>query len=194
MSFTVTPNPRASSGYPAIEFAPTGVNKAGYDWVASGSSYYPRLRDIAGNRMGFTGWLPSVVAEQVLLVRRTVTITSAAAATPISIVGDSEVPSGYTFFLTGFVARVNGTTGWGTTSTVKIQDTNASAVDFVTFAVAGLTNQARLVPGTANVTLEDAYSLGTGGTASKGLQIVGNANGTGSDFVVTVHGYYKKSS
>ncbi len=39
-------------------------------------------------------------------------------------------------------------------------------MDFVTFAVAAMTANAKLVPGTANVTLEDAYAEGSGGTAS----------------------------
>lgn len=119
-------------------------------------------------------------------VRATATITSAAAATAVSLIPDSMVGAGEKCYLMGFIGRVNGTTVWGTTATVKIQDTNSSAVDFVTAAVAALTSQARIYPGTANVTSEDAYSLGTGGTAGKGLQLKGNANGTGSDFVVSV--------
>lgn len=116
----------------------------------------------------------------------TKTITSAAAATAVELLPDSYVPAGKKAYLVSFIAQVNGTTAWGTTATVKIQDKNSSAVDFVTFAVAGMTPQARLVPGSStNTTLENAYSLGTGGTAAKGLQLKGDANGTGSDFVVT---------
>lgn len=115
----------------------------------------------------------------------TKTITSAAAATAVELLPDSYVPAGKKAYLVSFIARVNGTTAWGTTATVKIQDKNSSAVDFVTFAVAGMTSQARLVPGSANTTLENAYSLGTGGTTAKGLQLKGDANGTGDNFVVT---------
>lgn len=120
---------------------------------------------------------------------RKATITSAAAATAVNLIADSEVPDGKSVYLEGFMMRVNGTTVWGTTANLKIQDT--SAVDFVTALVAALTSQARVVPGTANVTLEDAYSLGTGGTAGKGLQVKGDANGTGSNVVVQVWGVIK---
>ncbi len=118
----------------------------------------------------------------------TATITSAAAATAVPLLADSLIPSGKKVYLQGFIARVNGATGWGTTATVKIQDTNGTPVDFVTMAVAALTNAARVVPGTANVTLEDAYAAGTGGTAGKGLQVKGNANGTGSNLIVSAWG------
>jgi hypothetical protein len=122
---------------------------------------------------------------------KTATITSAAAATAVSLLADSEVPTGKKCYVTGFIGRVNGTTVWATTATVKIQDTNSSAVDFVTMAVAALTSQARVYPGTANVTTENAMANGTGGTASKGLQLKGDANGTGSDLIVTVTGFFK---
>jgi len=119
----------------------------------------------------------------------TATITSAAAATPVSLVLDASVPTGMKCYLQGFLMRVNGTTVWATTANVKIQDTNGTPVDFATVLVALLTNQARIgCEPKANLTLEDAFSLGTGGTASKGLSIVGDANGTGSDLVVSVWG------
>lgn len=116
------------------------------------------------------------------------TITSAAAATAVNIIPASAIPAGKKIYVQGFVAKVDGATEWATTATVKIQDTNGTAVDYVTFAVAAMTANAKLVPGTANVTLEDAYCEGSGGTAEKGLQLKGNANGTGSDFKVTVWG------
>lgn len=121
----------------------------------------------------------------------TATITSAAAATAVSLIADSAVPTGKKCYVTGFIGRVNGTTVWATTATVKIQDTNSSAVDFVTMAVAALTSQARVYPGTANVTTENAMANGTGGTVNKGLQLKGDANGTGSDLIVTVTGFFK---
>jgi hypothetical protein len=50
------------------------------------------------------------------------------------------------------------------------------------------------LPGTANVTLANAMVLGTGGTAEKGIRVIANANaGAGSDFVITVRGFYKKA-
>lgn len=138
------------------------------------------------------GWMRSTSAEECVSFTRTATITSAAAANAVSLIADSEVPAGFTPFVTDFIGRVNGTTAWGTTATLKIQDTNGTPVDFVTIAIAALTSQARFFKGTANVTVENAMANGTGGTPSKGLQIKGNANGTGSDLVVTVSGFYKR--
>lgn len=132
--------------------------------------------------MGNTG-------DNVIWFTKTATITSAAAATAVSVVADAEVGTGRIVHVTDVLARVNGTTGWGTTATVKLQDTNGTPVDFVTYAVAALTNQARVYLSSSNVTNENALSLNTGGTAGKGLQLKGNANGTGSDLVVTVTGY-----
>jgi len=143
--------------------------KAGLDFTSEGQ---PILQGPDGTNLG-------------RFVRAKATITSAAAATAVSLIPDSMVGAGEKCYLMDFIGRVNGTTVWATTSTVKIQDTNSSAVDFVTAAVAALTSQARIYPGTANVTSEDAYSLGTGGTAGKGLQLKGNANGTGSDLVIS---------
>lgn len=116
------------------------------------------------------------------------TITSAAAATPVSLLADGAVPAGKKVYLQGFVGHVNGGTNWATTATVKIQDTNGTPVDFVTMAVAALTGNAIVYPGTANITSESAFADGTGGTAAKGLQLVGNANGTGSDLIVRAWG------
>lgn len=119
------------------------------------------------------------------------TITSAAAATAVVLLPEASVPAGKKVYVTGFSAKVNGATLWGTTATVKIQDTNGTPVDFATLAVAGLTANAFLGPYTANVTAEAAFSTFTGGTAAKGLQLKGNANGTGSPLVVTVTGIIK---
>jgi len=119
------------------------------------------------------------------------TITSAAAATAVVILADSLVPAGKKVYVQGFIAKVDGATNWATTATVKIQDTNSSAVDFVTMAVAALTGNAVVTTGTSNITANDAFSEGTGGTAAKGLQLKGNANGTGSDLKVTVFGVIK---
>lgn len=122
----------------------------------------------------------------------TATITSAAAATPVNLVPDTAVPAGKKCYLEGFLLRVNGATGWGTTANVKIQDTNGTPVDFATVLVALLTNAARVgCEPKSNLTLEDAFAAGTGGTAAKGLQVVGDANGTGSDLIVSVWGVIK---
>lgn len=119
------------------------------------------------------------------------TITSAAAATAVTLIADADVPTGKKIYVQGFIAKVDGATVWATTATVKIQDSNSSAVGFVTMAVAALTGNAVVGPHVADITCEDAFSEGTGGTASKGLQLKGNANGTGSDLKVTVWGIIK---
>lgn len=122
----------------------------------------------------------------------TVTLTSAAAATPVNVMPDARVGPGRKVYLEGGLARVNGTTVWGTTATVKVQDTNGIPVDLITLAVAGLGSQSRLsFINQSNVTLEDAYSKGTGTTVAKGIQVVGDVNGTGSDLIVTVWGWIK---
>lgn len=117
------------------------------------------------------------------------TLTSAAAATPVVILPDTSIPTGKKVYVTGVRMKVNGATLWATTATVKVQDT--SAVDFVTTTVAALTANAYVSETSANVTAENAMALGTGGTATKGLQIKGDANGTGSNLVVTVFGVIK---
>lgn len=118
------------------------------------------------------------------------TISSAAATTPVNVIVDGLVPTGKKIYLASFTAKVNGGVLWAVTSNVKLRDTNGTPTDFITFNVAALTANAVLVPGTGNVVLNDAFALGTGGTTNKGLVLVGDANGTGSDLVVSISGYY----
>lgn len=132
---------------------------------------------------------PASSNENVEYFCETVTITSAAAATAVTILSDARVGPGRKVYLTGFLSKVHGSTVWATTATVTVQD--SSAVAFITVAVAAMTANAVIGNLTANVTLGDAYVLGSGGTAGKGLQVVGDANGTGSDYVLTVHGVIK---
>jgi hypothetical protein len=119
--------------------------------------------------------------------KKTVTITSAAAATAVPILADSEVPAGKKVYVTGFIGKVNGATVWATTATVAVQDT--AAVAGITCAVAAMTANALLGLNTANVTVAAPVSTGVGFTAAKGISLKGDANGTGSDFVVTVTGF-----
>ena len=133
-----------------------------------------------------TGW-QSAVAEKPFI--RSCTITSAAAATPVTCLMDSAVPSTQKVYLMGWRAKVNGATPWATTATCSITD--SGSISFASIAVAALTANAYIVDTTANVTLQTAYTLNTGGGADKGLQISCNANGTGSDLVVTVYGVIK---
>lgn len=120
---------------------------------------------------------------------RTCTITSAAAATPVTCLADADVPAGKSAYLLGWHAKVNGATAWATTATCTIQD--SASTGFVQVAVAALTGNAFVGDQTANVTNLSAYSLNLGGMAAKGLRVVCNANGTGSDLVVTLYGSTK---
>lgn len=127
------------------------------------------------------------------IVHKTVTLTSAAAATPVAVFTDDEVGSVNKFYLLGYVAKVDGATDWATTATVKVQDTNGTPVDFVTLTASALDGDEAHGPWSDSATLEDAFSEGTGGTTGKGVQIVGDANGTGSDLKVTVWGIVKSA-
>ncbi len=122
---------------------------------------------------------------------RSCTITSAAAATAIHCLVDADIGSGKKAYVTYWHAKVNGATLWATTATCSIQDTNGTPVSFVDIGVAALTGNAFVQAATVGVTLNSPFSLGTGGTASKGLDIACNANGTGSDLVVTIAGFMK---
>lgn len=57
-----------------------------------------------------------------------------------------------------------------------------------TVAVAGLAANAMIDEGDTNVTLAAPIADGAGFTAAKGLDIAGDADGTGSDLIVTVFG------
>lgn len=120
---------------------------------------------------------------------RVCTITSAAAATPVACLATADVPDGQKAYLTYWHAKVNGATEWDTTTSCVIEDTGGN--DFVSMAVAALTANAFVQAATANVTLSDRFSIGSGSADSAGLQISCNANGTGSDLVVTVSGVIK---
>ena len=131
----------------------------------------------------------SVLALSGTPFRKTVTITSAAAATAVPILTDAQVGVGKKVYVNQVIGNVSGSTVWATTATVAVQDTAGSPVAGVTYAVAGMTANATLYLNTANVTVAAPISQGAGFTAGKGLNLKGNANGTGSDFIVTVTGY-----
>jgi hypothetical protein len=87
-----------------------------------------------------------------------------------------------------------GATAWATTASCYIADTSGAGgtgLVFVTAAVAALTGNAFVSDASANVTQGSVYALNTGGTTAKGLQIACDANGTGSNLVVTVTGVIK---
>jgi predicted RecA/RadA family phage recombinase len=122
---------------------------------------------------------------------KTVTLSAAAAETPIDIITDGET-NGKSVHVTSGMFTVSGSTAWtDTTATVvTVQDTADTPVTGVTIAKAALTANAVLVLTSANVTLGAAVSQNSGFTAGKGLTIKGDANfAAGSDLVVTITGY-----
>ena len=135
------------------------------------------------------GYVDGLTAERPFV--RTCTLTSAAAATPVNCLSNADVPSTMKPYVAGWHAKINGATAWATTTQCWIQDTSGTSNIFVTTAVAAMTGNAFLADGTANVTQQSPYSLGTGGTADLGLEIACDANGTGSNWVVTVYGVIK---
>ena len=120
------------------------------------------------------------------------TLTAAAAATAVTLLADSLVPTGMKVYINGWFVSVGGGTAWTdiTATIVTIQD--SAAVAAVTLAKAGLTGNALLVPGSANTTLAAMITAQSGLTAGKGLQVVADHTfGAGSDLKVTVSGYIK---
>ena len=145
------------------------------------------------------GFLPPVgsgelSSREVAMFDATGTLTSSAAATPVVLLPASMVPAGFRVVPIAVFMRVDGGTAWATTANVKVQDTNDTPVDFVTVQVSALGANARVNIASANVTIEDAVLLGTGGTPGRGVQVRGNANGTGSDLRVRVVGYIVKDN
>ena len=121
---------------------------------------------------------------------RTCTISSSAAATPVTCLSDGSVGS-KSAYLMGWRMKVNGATAWATTASCAVKDTSGLAVPFVTVPVAALTGNAFVSDHTSGVTQSDAYALNVGSTTSRGLVLVCDANGTGSDLVVTLYGSIK---
>ena len=141
--------------------------------------------------MGVSSAIQSGTVTLGIPFHSTVTLTSAAAATPVSVLADGAVPAGKKVYVTGYFVKVNGSTDWATTTSVKIQDTNGTPVDFVTLTASALDGNEFHDATSDSATIENAMALGTGGTAAKGLRVVGNANGTGSNLVITVFGFIK---
>lgn len=135
-----------------------------------------------------SGWATAVTEQP---FARTCTITSASAATPITCLADASVPTGKKAYVTGWHAKVSGATAWATTASCAVKDTSGAATPFVTMLVAALTGNAFLADHSSNVTQEASYARNLGTAAGKGLVLVCDADGTGSDLVVTVYGVVK---
>jgi hypothetical protein len=124
--------------------------------------------------------------------RKTVTLTSAAGATPVHVLTAAEVGAGNKVFIDDFDISVNGTVAWtDTTGTVvNIQDTADTPVVAAAIAKAQLTSQAQLGKHSTGVTLGTAIRTGVGLTAAKGLDVAADHNfAAGSDMTITIVGF-----
>lgn len=120
--------------------------------------------------------------------KKTVTLTSAAAATPVHILTAAEVGAGKKAYVSQVFLSVDGAVNWGTTATITLQDTAASPVAGATFDASKLVANSMHQLASSDFTLLAPIADGAGFTAAKGLDVVGNANGTGSNLLVTVFG------
>jgi hypothetical protein len=119
-------------------------------------------------------------------------LTAAAAATPVILLADSLVPAGKAVYINYWLVSVGGATAWtdATATIVKIQGNDATVA--LTFAKAGLTGNAMLVPGSASTTLAALITAQSGLTAGKGIQVVADAVfAAGSNLQVMVGGYIR---
>lgn len=120
----------------------------------------------------------------------TVTLTSAQAAAGAIALTDALVGvEGRKVYVDSVKAKVNGAVAWATTANVFVEDTTGAA--FVTIPVANLAANAFVSAATANNVLSALYTMEQGGAANAGLRVRGNANGTGSDLVLTLKGYIR---
>ncbi len=142
--------------------------------------------------------LGAKTGRHMMLFDRRVILTSAAAATAVVIIPNEEVPDGYRVYLHGATGLVSGGTLWATTATVIIRTKSASPVTLGTFQVADLTGDAfvDLFTGKDIQNSGGAQTSQLGTEAKKGefadsgygIEVKGNANGTGSDLYVRVWG------
>lgn len=124
--------------------------------------------------------------------RKTVTLTAAAAATPVNVLLAATVGAGKKAYVSQILLKVDGATAWEdeTATIVTIQDTADVPVVGATFAKSALTGNAFLGLFSTGVTVDDEISEGEGFTTAKGIDIVADANfAAGSDIIVTVFGY-----
>lgn len=120
--------------------------------------------------------------------KKTATLTSAAAATPVHILTAAEVGAGKKAYVSQVFLSVDGAVNWGTTATITLQDTAGSPVAGATFDASKLLANSMHQLASSDFTLLAPVADGAGFTAAKGLDVVGNANGTGSNLLVTVFG------
>jgi len=165
--------------------AHTSVSFRPYSQVVNYGGYDARLDAVEAVVDGLT-------KDPGIPFRKTVTLKSADAETPVSIIADADVAAGKCVYITGFYANVKGNEAWsGTGNNVTIADTASPAVSAITLAKAtALGASAQSMFGSNGVTLGDGIKDGTGMTEAKGLEIVGDGAFTaGSDLIVTITGF-----
>jgi hypothetical protein len=124
---------------------------------------------------------------------KTVTLSSALAATPVEIISAATIGTGRKFYVTSILLTVNGSAAWtdSTGTVVTIQDTNGTPVIGASFAKSLLTANTVLSHLSAGVLLSPIL-LGTGFTTAKGLTVSADSNfDAGSDIVITICGVIK---
>lgn len=129
--------------------------------------------------------IAAITAEAGIPFKATATLKSTTGATEVVLLADAKVPAGKKVYLHSIFASVDGTTEWAAVTKVSVKD--SADVEGASFAVGDLIANANLT--IADATLADPIAQGVGFTAEKGLEIVADANGTGSDLIVTVFGY-----
>lgn len=117
---------------------------------------------------------------------RSCTLSSAAAQTPVVCLSDADVGAGKVAYLTHWRVKVNGATPWVGPTGAVIKDTAGNA--FVTIPVGELLGNAFIDDAGATVVLANPYALGTGTASGKGIQVVADMSGAGSDLVLTIGG------
>lgn len=118
-------------------------------------------------------------------------MSGGAGAATLTLLSDAAVGA-RTAFVTGFVAKVQGSNAWNEQTAVVIEDT--AGTDFFSIAKAALSANAELRPGSSSVTSAAAFYNGTGGGAGKGIQVSttgATAEITGDDVKITVSGVLK---
>jgi hypothetical protein len=121
--------------------------------------------------------------------RSTVTLTSAAAGTPVNVVPAASVGASQKVYITAVFLKVGGATAWtdSTGTKVQLQDTAGTPLVGMTWLKALLTGNAVLSNAQASTIL---VSMVDGFTVGKGLDFVADHDfAAGSTITITVHGY-----
>ena len=164
--------------------AHTSVSFRPYSQVVNYGGYNDRLT-------AAEGFIADLSKDPGVPFRKTVTLKAADATTAVSIIADAAVGTGKCVYITGFYANVNGNDAWaGTGDNVIVRDRAGTPVAGITLPDSILTDSAQLMFGSAGVVLGDCIKDGTGMTATKGIEIVGDGAFTGgSDLIVTITGF-----